>query len=152
MNLTIERPIPDDAEALVNIEIAAFHHDTVLYGVPQGGPPGYDSIEVTRQKMTAHHYFKIVYEGQIVGGLVAMEMADEHFHLDLIYVAPEYHNLGIGTEAMQYILRAYPAAKWTLDTPIWAVRNHHFYEKFGFVNVKVTDYEDITLITYERTA
>lgn len=150
MNLRFERPIPNDAEALVKAEVAAFHHDTALYGVPLDGPPGYDSVEIALQKMTDHDYFKIVYEEKIIGGIVVMNFGDGHFHLDLIFIAPEYHNLGIGTRVMEFLMESYPASKWTLDTPLWAIRNQHFYEKFGFVSVKVTEYEDITLISYEK--
>lgn len=150
MNIRFERATPNDAEALVKAEVAAFHHDTVLYSVPLGGPPGYDSVENALQKMAEHDCYCIVYEGEIVGGIVVMNFGEGHFHLDLLYIDPEYHNRGIGTQAMEFITENYTASIWTLDTPIWAVRNRHFYEKFGFVNVKETEYEDITLITYQK--
>ncbi len=150
MNIHFARAIPNDAEALVNAEVAAFHHDTVLYGVPLGGPPGYDNIETALQKLADHDYFEIVDDDKIIGGIVVMNFGDGHFHLDLIFIVPEYHNLGIGSRAMEFLMNTYPANKWTLDTPLWALRNQHFYEKFGFVNVKVTEYEDITLISYEK--
>jgi len=31
------------------------------------------------------------------------------------------------------------AERWTVGTPSWAVRNHHFYEKVGFAKVRETD-------------
>ena len=71
-------------------------------------------------------------------------------HLDLIYIDPAYHNLGIGTQAIQFLERTHPAERWTLHTPIWAVRNQHFYEKFGYVKVGEEVYPDITLIAYEK--
>ena len=48
MQLTITRATEADAEALVQVQIAAFHHDSVLYPeVEPGGPPGYDSVSFT---------------------------------------------------------------------------------------------------------
>ncbi len=128
MTLTFERATPADAEALLSVQIASFHNDTDLYGVPLGGPPGYDDINSVLEKLRRDDYYKIVYEGRIVGGIVVYDQGQGHFHLDLLYIDPAYHNLGIGTQAMQFIEAAYPAAsQWMLNTPTYALRNQHFY-------------------------
>ena len=45
---------------------------------------------------------------------------------------------------MQFIEKMYPAAKkGTLDTPKWATRNHHFYKKAGYVQVKTIDNDSV---------
>jgi GNAT superfamily N-acetyltransferase len=151
MDITFERATPADAEALVRAQIHAFHHDAYIYpGVEIGGPPGYDSVESALNKMQEDDYYKIVCDGQIVGGIVVFDFGQGHFHLDLIYLDPDYHNLGIGTRAMQFIEQAYSATKWSLDTPTYAVRNHHFYEKFGYVKVREEERDGITLIAYEK--
>ncbi len=151
MNVTFERATPADAEALVKVQIAAFHHDSILYpDVEVGGPPGYDSVEGTRKKIEADEFYKIVHDGQIIGGIVVYDQGEGHYHLDLIYLDPEYHNRGIGTQAMQFLEQTYAATKWTLDTPEYAVRNQHFYEKFGYVKVGTREEPDITLIVYEK--
>lgn len=52
---------------------------------------------------------------------------------------------------MQFIESKYYATKWTLDTPAWAVRNIHFYEKLGYVKIHTYTEEDGTpLISYEK--
>jgi hypothetical protein len=51
---------------------------------------------------------------------------------------------------MEFIEQTYPAAKWTLDTPLYAVRNQHFYEKLGYVKVAENDYDGFILIAYEK--
>ena len=57
MNISIERATPADVENLVKAQIAAFHHDSVMYpGVEIGGPPGYDSVEQMREKIPAPFY------------------------------------------------------------------------------------------------
>jgi ribosomal protein S18 acetylase RimI-like enzyme len=152
MNVIFERAAPADAEALVTVQIAAFHDDARLYpGVEIGGPPGYDSIEVMLQKIQEDEVYKIVYEGQLIGGIIIFDYGEGHFHLDVIAIDPVYHNRGIGTQAMQFIERTCAATKWTLDTPTYAVRNQHFYEKFGYVKVgERAEDDDITLIEYEK--
>lgn len=151
MNITFEKANLDDAEMLMKVQIAAFHHDAVIYpGVPEDGPPGYNSLDVVRRRIEDDEYYKIVSEGQIVGGIVVFKHDEGHFHLDLIYIDPAYHNRGIGTQAIQFIERTYPATKWTLHTPLYATRNHHFYEKFGYVKVGEEDHDGFILIAYEK--
>jgi GNAT superfamily N-acetyltransferase len=92
-----------------------------------------------------------VSEGQIIGGIVVFDYGEGHYHLDLIFIDPDYHNRGIGTQAMHFIQRTYPTAKkWSLDTPLYAVRNHHFYEKFGYVRVKEETVNGFSLVCYEK--
>jgi GNAT superfamily N-acetyltransferase len=151
MNITFERAAPADAETMVQIQISAFHSNSALYPIlPIGGPPGYDSAESLLKKIAENDYYKIIYEGKIVGGLVVVDEGQRHFLLDLIYIDPAYHNRGIGTRAMEFILQSYSATKWTLDATSPVLRNHHFYEKFGFVKVKEVDYGDLIVFGYEK--
>ncbi len=151
MIITIEPATAVDAEHLVKVQIAAFHNDAVIYpGVEIGGPPGYDSVESLLQKLKDSDYFKILVEGKIIGGIAVFDLGEGHFHLDLIYVEPAFHNRGIGTRAMHFIEQTYAATKWTLDTPDYAIRNQHFYEKLGYVKVGQEAYPDLTLLAYEK--
>lgn len=152
MNVTFERATPADAETLVRLQIAAFHDDARLYpGVEPGGPPGYDSVEVMLRKIAEDECYKIVADGQIVGGMIVNRYGDDHCHLDVLQIDPAYHSLGIGTRAMQFLHQTYPAALWTLDTPVYALRNQHFYEKLGYVKVgEHQPPDDIALFAYER--
>lgn len=151
MDVSIERAAADDAPALVQAQIAAFHYDAVLYpGVEIGGPPGYDSTAEMLRLMREGECYKILAGGRCVGGMVIFDMGNGHFHLGVIFLEPAYQNRGIGTQAMQFIEDTYPASRWTLDTPTWAVRNHHFYEKFGYLNVGEHSDGDTPLIVYEK--
>lgn len=152
MNISFERATPDDAEALVDAQIRAFHYDTVLYpGVEESGPPGYDSVEATLKKICEDEFYKIVVDGQIVGGIILFEREPGHFHLDVLNIVPEYQNYGIGTRAIEFIEQTYPASKWTLDTPAYAIRNQHFYEKFGYVKVgENQEVGGLLLFAYEK--
>ena len=154
MNITFEHATPADAETLVSIQIAAFHSDALNYpGVQIDGPAGYDQVDSVLKQIGEDEYCKIVADGRIIGGIVVTELGQGHYHLDRLYLDPAYHNLGIGTQAMQFIEQSYPATLWTLNTPTFAVRNQHFYEKFGYVKVgefPEPDHADITLIEYEK--
>ena len=152
MNIAFERAAPADAEALVAAQIAAFQYDSVLYpDVEIGGPPGYDSVEDMRRKMAEGQCYKMVNAGRIIGGIVVFDKGQGHIYVGRIYIDPAYHNRGIGTQAIQFLEQTYPAATlWSLDTPVWAVRNQHFYEKLGYVKVGEEVLPDITLIQYQK--
>jgi GNAT superfamily N-acetyltransferase len=153
VEVTFEAPTIEDAAQLLEAQIRAFHDDARLYpGVELGGPPNYDSLPAVIREIQEDLYHKIVHEGKIIGALVVFDYGGGHYHLDKIFVDPEYHNRGVGTQAMQFLEKTYPAAVWTLDTPAYAVRNHHFYEKLGYVKEgeKVED-GNFRLFCYRKT-
>lgn len=154
MNVTIEKSKADDAEELVRIQVMSFNSDAMLYpGVEEGGPPGYDSIDLMRRKIAEDITYTIRMDGKIVGGITLFEKAPDHLHLDVIFIAPELHGKGIGSKAMIFLTETYPGVRWTLDTPVYAVRNHHFYEKFGFIRGQMTYEPDgFALYAYEKPA
>jgi ribosomal protein S18 acetylase RimI-like enzyme len=152
MDITFEKALAADAETMLKIQIRAFHQDTVDYGVEEGGPPEYDSLERMLSDIRDYETYKIVSDEKILGGIVVWDEAEGHYHLDKIYIDPDYHNQGIGTKAITFIEATFPAQKWTLDTPKYAVRNQHFYEKFGFVKVGESEEEPdgLILFAYEK--
>jgi len=90
---------------------------------------------------------------QIIGGVILFDMHQRHFNLGRIFVDPDWQDRGIGTQAIQFIEKTFPYVKrWSLDTPEWAVRNHHFYEKLGYVRVgeEVPPGVDMRLYLYEK--
>ncbi len=151
MSILFEPATTDDADALVRVAVAAFHHDSILYPhIEVGGPPGYDSPAVMRQKIMQDICYKIVEATHIIGGIVLFAKTGEHYHLDLIFIHPEHHNRGIGTQAMSFIENEHPATRWSLDTPIWAIRNIHFYEKSGYQKMGEFEDSDTRLIAFEK--
>jgi GNAT superfamily N-acetyltransferase len=143
--LALEEARNEDAAKLAEISKRAFNSDVNVGaptsgkdGVPSegGGPPGYDSPEFQVRMMRFCRYYKVIYDGRIVGGLIASQRRPGHYELERIFVEPEYHNRGISTEAMKQVFVMFPDAKiWTLGTPEWNVRTKHFYEKLGFVQI-----------------
>jgi ribosomal protein S18 acetylase RimI-like enzyme len=151
MKIDFEQAASADAEDLVRVQVAAFHDDARLYpGVGLGGPDGYDSVEAMLAKIARDEVHKVSLDGEIVGAITVVDQGTGHFHLDVLTIDPAHHNKGIGSEAMAFIERTFPATVWTLDTPTFATRNQHFYERLGFVKVGETVFPDITLIQYEK--
>jgi ribosomal protein S18 acetylase RimI-like enzyme len=151
MSIDFEKATPGDAEDLVNVQIAAFHDDARLYpGVEIGGPPGYDSVEAMLATIARGECHKVSLDDEIIGAITFVDQGEGHLHLDVLAIDPAHHNMGVGTQAMGFIEQAFPATVWTLETPTFATRNQHFYEKLGYVRVGERVSPDITLIQYEK--
>jgi GNAT superfamily N-acetyltransferase len=122
-----------DAGALAQASKAAFDGD-IEYGAPgPGGPPGYDSPAWQKRMMQQADYYRIVVHNVIAGGIIVFRKQVREYELGRIFITPEYQNLGIGTQAFDFLWETYPLAKrWSLGTPAWNQRTRHFYEKVGF--------------------
>jgi GNAT superfamily N-acetyltransferase len=140
-----------DAEILKEIGIKAFEEDKKQYG---STPPGIDSVDWHLSQIKSGMYYKIIYDGQTVGGIKLFDMKGRHYRLGSIYILPDFQNHGIGHKAIEFIEKVYPdARKWSLDTPYKSYRNHYFYEKHGYVKVGETQPEKengFYLFLYEK--
>ena len=79
--------------------------------------------------------YHLAYNGQHVGGVVLKINQDTHHNaLDLFFISPEYHSLGLGLAAWRAIEHKYPeTVVWETVTPYFEERNIHFYvNKCGF--------------------
>ena len=133
--VSIQRAKPEDAEILADISKRAFDSDIEVGAPSQGGPPGYDSVEHHRKAIqeTFFEYLKILYDGKIVGGTSVLKIAEHHYEIFNVFIDPDYHRRGIGTQSFDLIKARYPEAKrWTLDTPMWNTRTKAYYEHLGF--------------------
>jgi GNAT superfamily N-acetyltransferase len=125
-----------DASTLARISQRAFDND-IHYGAPgPGGPPGYNSEGWQKRMIKMGDYFSILVADQIAGGVIVFRKKPREYELGRIFVEPDCQNQGIGTKALECLWQEYPLAKkWTLDTPAWNQRTHHFYQKLGFVEI-----------------
>lgn len=134
----------EDFGALLETQVRTFLDDNKWKppGTCQDGPPGYDSEEWNQNLLGKTPYYKIEYQGRIVGGIIIFKIAEGHFEVGRIWVAPEFQNKGIGQKSMALLFELHQdVEKWTLGTPEWAVRNQHFYEGMGFKKVRKTEVE-----------
>lgn len=73
---------------------------------------------------------------------VSAHEESDTYHLDCLYVIPQYENQEIGQKAVELIESQFSnSKKWYLETPSDKNRNHYFYRKCGYEkidgNVKV---------------
>lgn len=151
--IRFEKAQSKDAQYLAGVSQSAFNND-VHYGAPEeGGPPGYDSSVWQRQMMrTAAVYYKILSDNRIIGGFILFRHGQDRIELGRIFIDPEFQNKGIGEKACRYMHELFPEVKsWVLETPQWNLRNHHFYEKNGYVKVgEISEGDGPAQFCYEK--
>jgi len=131
-SLRFIKAVTEDAETLTGISKLTFDDDNMRHMGKAGGPPGYDSVEWQRNKINETPYLKIMLGEEIIGGIILYPKELGHMMLGRIYIHPDHHDKGYGTATMNYLEEAFPAKKWSLETPTYSLRNHHFYEKLGY--------------------
>ena len=93
-----------------------------------------EEIEKSFNALGAEIY-NIIYSEQKVGGVVLnINNETQNNSIELFYLYPKYHNLGIGQDIWKTIEEKYPKTKvWKLVTPYFEKRNINFYvNKCGF--------------------
>lgn len=83
--------------------------------------------------------FRVFCDNKKVGGVVLRIHKNNHNELDLFFISPKMHGLGIGTAAWNLIEKKFSnTISWITHTPYFEKRNIHFYiNKLGFV---ITDF------------
>ena len=123
--IEIRKATTDDVKQLTEIQARTFLDDNKLKppGCSLEGPPGYNSADWNARWMGRTPYFKILLDGQIVGGIIVFDLGQGHYELGRIYVDPDLQNQGIGQQAVRQMFAAFPeAVQWTLGTPSWGSR------------------------------
>jgi ribosomal protein S18 acetylase RimI-like enzyme len=125
----------EDAQQLTEVQIKTFDDDArKFFDKPIGGPSGYDSVKWQLDMMQSGIYYKILDKDMIIGGMVISRLKPGQYKLRRLYVDPDYQDKGVGTKAISFMENEFPDAQtWNLDTPVVATRNHHFYEKLGYM-------------------
>ncbi|MGG3506431.1 GNAT family N-acetyltransferase [Paenibacillus lautus] len=147
--LILERAIKSDAPKLAEIQKASFDDESKHFNNNElCGPLGYDSVSWQEEMMHSCEYFKVLYNGEIIGGAMIFIESNQVHNLGRIFIDPNYQNQGLGKKVMKKIEGSFPdSTKWWLDTPRWSVKNHHFYTKCGFTKVR----EEGDLYIFEKT-
>lgn len=128
---TIELASIEDAEALKDISVNAFTSDFKQYG---SFPPGIESVEWHVSQINKGHYYKINYNSDLAGGICLLLKDETHIEIKYFFIAESFQNKKIGSLVMELIENQYKGVtSWSLVTPFKAYRNHHFYEKLGYV-------------------
>ena len=105
-------------------------------------PPGYSSVEVTKYMIRELFSFKILYNQEIVGGIIITISGENYGRIDRIFIDPIYQGKGIGSRAFTLAEEQFPRVRiWDLETSSKQINNHYFYEKMGYRTTYKTDEE-----------
>ena len=91
------------------------------------------SRETIEQSIDSGEAYRIMHEGQPVGGVI-ISADGERGNLEILFVSPKVHSKGIGYAAWCEIEKLHPEVKvWETVTPYFEKRNIHFYiNRCGF--------------------
>lgn len=152
----IEKARKEDAAELARVSTLAFADDNRFKppGACMEGPPGHDEVAAHENWIENHIYYKALFNDRLIAGCCFAKKEWDHFHVHGLFVDPAFHNRGWGKTLLFYLFDKYPGVKkWSLETPSYARRNHHFYESAGFRKSGMTKFEsDLgwAFILYER--
>lgn len=141
LKLTFLEISQEDLPEITAVMTRAFDDDAQKHlGKERGGPEGYDNGDFFRKWLFGYQEsvgYKVVSGEEIVGGIIVWILPEGHNILGTIFIDPASQDKGIGERTWRYIENTYPDTKsWSLATPIWAIKNHHFYAKCGFLRVE----------------
>lgn len=138
--ISIEKATIVDAEKLTEIMTRTFDEeakrwlcgqsDVIDYNIQ---PPGYSSVEMMKYSIEELDSFKVIMDGQIIGGIIVTISGNSYGRIDRIFVDPVYQGKGIGSYVMKLIEEEYQSVRiWDLETSSRQLNNHHFYKKIGY--------------------
>ena len=124
-----------DSEHFAEIAKRAYNSD-LDFGAPgPGGPQGYDSAAFYTRSLRFLGCYVVLLGEELVGG-VMVNVGGVHGVVERVFIDPNYHRKGVGSEAMKLIVARYPdVALWTLGAPEWNTRTAGFLEKLGFKHI-----------------
>lgn len=146
---TIEKAVLSDAECLTVLMKKTFDQEARRW-LPSDEkvcdyniqPPNYDSIEMTKYSIRELAYYKVMYSGEVVGGVILTLAGKRFARIDRIFIEPDYQGKGIGSKVIALIEALYPSiTNWDLETSSRQINNHFFYEKNGYQTTFKTEDE-----------
>lgn len=138
VHVRFEPATDSDIPEITRVMTRAFDDDSRRFrGIPEGGPPGYDTGDFLRTWMPRGTAYKVLRDGTVVGAFIVFTGYPEPTEnwLGTVFIDPDHQDQGIGTQTLTFVHESFPATKWRLETPEWATRNRHFYEKNGYRKV-----------------
>ena len=135
--VTLNPLTPDDREQFIRDNQEAFNYGALEeFGLrddhfeEDGEIISHETIE---QSVDGGEAYRIIQDGQLVGGVV-IKVDGERGDLDLLFVSPKAHSKGIGYAAWCAVEQLHPEVKvWETVTPYFEKRNIHFYvNRCGF--------------------
>jgi hypothetical protein len=102
----------------------------------EDGPTGYNDGSLIKLLNEHEDFesFKVIYEGNIIGAYTVGIKPNYEYSLEMLFIDPDYSGNHFGIFVWEDIEQKYVNVKrWTVETPDYSKRNHHFYtKKCGF--------------------
>lgn len=113
--LIIDQASPEDISYIAKISESVFSIDML------SAPDNFMDPNWYFDASSTGYLYKIIFNGEIIGGFVVFKTGHLNFQLERIFLLPEYRNLGIGKKTINYVLKRFPEAKvWYADVkPSW---------------------------------
>lgn len=146
MNIEFKLADENDVKKIVEVQSKSFYQDFQRYGeCPTYNEPEQKIIDfINGENETV---YKILKDNDIVGDIIIRKLEDNKYYLRTICVIPEYQSFGIGQMALKFIEKEHPeATQWELITPFKSFRNHHVYQKMGYVKVEEYRQSDVLIM------
>lgn len=129
-----------DAQAIMEVNVAAFNDEIQRVWGRDGGPPGYDDIEEHQRLIREHHVYVLKEAEQVIGSFFLVDEGDE-VRLESFCILPERQGQGYGKCALQWMEKAHPQYRcWNLSSMKESMRIWTMYEKFGYQRVGESEY------------
>ena len=90
MNITLELAKIEDAEVLKTVRIDAFKSDCKLYG---RYPQGIESLAMHQSEIEKGHYYKIQFDGELVGGVCVIPSESKQIEIKYFYISRNFQNM-----------------------------------------------------------
>lgn len=149
MSVDIMKASFEDIDKLIEVQNESFYDDFIMYGEC----PAYnESKQAMEEYIKNAIVYKILWDNEIIGDVIVRKKENGLYYLRVICVIPKYQNFGVGKKAIQFIENDISdAAEWELITPAKSYRNHHFYEKLGYVKVNEYVHSDVlSMFVYKK--
>lgn len=149
----LERAYPADADALLQVQRAAFAGHYRRYR-DKDNPYLQDQDSLLR-RMTFPQgaYYKLTAGDELAGGLFLYQRAFASFWLAVLYIHPRFQGRGWGRFALRQAMEAYPwAAEWGLNCPTDLPANQACYQACGFTDTGLRERINprLELMVYHR--
>ena len=141
MKVSIKRTEPSEADALAQIQKAAFKPLYDRYCEP-GNPYLRGAEDILRRLNKSNRYYTILYGDKAVGGIFyrlrgkrshTEEIAPGEYYLARVFIHPDYQNRGIAKTAILLCEKEFPDAKvYYVDFPVDLDKNRKCYENAGY--------------------
>ena len=156
INLKICRAEIENADIITKIKTMAYRDEKDRFKPVDEKIPKwfydewYIDIEETKRLINKFFCYKVLLDDNIIGTFWLHNFDDKTLELEDFCILPEIQGRGYGFKLLSMMEELFPSvSKWSLSTPFYSIRNHHLYEKAGYI--KVGTRAEGTVFSYEKT-